>query len=532
MASPTLAPFRTVRGTRGMVCSVDHLASQAGLAILRAGGTAVDAAIAANAVLAVTSQQMCGMGGDLFALVHHGDGPPATLNASGRSGSGADADAMRAEGLTRMPPRGDIRSVPIPGCVDGWVALHERFGRLALADILEPARGYAADGFPASPSLAAAARTIANVAGADDYTAESLEIGTIVRRPGVARALEAIGRGGRAAWYEGEFGEELLQLGRSEMGVGLYTDADLRRVQANWVDPLGVRAFGHDLWTIPPNSQGYLILAAAWIADGLDVPTNPDDPLWAHLLIESARQAAFDRLAVLHEGADGAALLDPGRLAPRRDAIDRDRAATFGLPVAPGGTTALCAADGEGMGVSLIQSNASGFGAFLATPRTRVFLQNRGIGFSLEPGHVAEYGPGKRPPHTLAPSLVTRPDGSLAALAATEGGDMQPHVLLQLLHRALVVEQSPATALAAGRWSLRAAEGGGFDSWGQAGRVVVHLEGQAPESWDDALRARGHEVVRDAAWGGFGLSHLITARHGLYAGASDPRYSESLAAAF
>jgi gamma-glutamyltranspeptidase/glutathione hydrolase len=509
-----------------MVCSVDHLASNAGLATLRAGGSAADAAIATNAVLAVTSQQMCGMGGDLFALVHTGIGEPVALNASGRAGSGADAARLRAEGMTRMPPQGDIRSVPVPGCVDGWMALHERYGRLPLAEVLEPALSYAADGFPASPSLAAAASRLGDLSGAEDYTSTPIEAGSIMRRPGVARALEAIGRGGRGAWYEGEFGEELLHLGDGE-----YTDEDLRRVQADWVEPLRARAFGHDLWTIPPNSQGYLILAAAWIADGLDVPLDTDDAQWAHLLIEAARQAAFDRLAVLHEHADGGALLDAARLAPRRDAIDPTRAATLGLPTAAGGTTALCAADGDGMGVSLIQSNASGFGAFLATPRTRVFLQNRGIGFSLEPGHPAEYGPGRRPPHTLAPSLVTRVDGTLAALAATEGGDMQPHVLLQLLHRVLAAGQSPAPALAAGRWSLRSGDGG-FESWDQHGRVVVHVEGQAPAAWDDELRARGHEVVRDAPWGAFGLSHVITAANGLYSGASDPRYSESLAAAY
>src|SRR5436309_7295461 len=135
------APFASRFATNGMVCAVDHLAAEAGVARLRAGGSAADAAVAASAVLAVTTQHMCGMGGDLFALVHHGPGAPDALNASGRAGSGADADRLRAEGHRTMPRRGDIRSVPVPGCVDGWLALHERYGRLPLTDVLEPARG-------------------------------------------------------------------------------------------------------------------------------------------------------------------------------------------------------------------------------------------------------------------------------------------------------------------------------------------------------------------------------------------------------
>src|SRR5687767_5291489 len=155
-----------------MVCSVDHIASSAGVSMLRAGGNAVDAAIATSAVLAVTTQHMCGMGGDLFALVHDGSGPPAVLNASGRAGSGADPGRLRAEGHTTMPMRGDIRAVPVPGCVDGWAALHDRFGRLDLVDVLAPAVALADGGFPASPTLAASVPLIAGLDGSDDYRAD------------------------------------------------------------------------------------------------------------------------------------------------------------------------------------------------------------------------------------------------------------------------------------------------------------------------------------------------------------------------
>src|SRR5450755_805244 len=222
---------RTVHAPNGMVCSVDQLATSAGVAVLRRGGSAADAAVTASAVLAVTTQHMCGMGGDLFALVHHGDPIPAALAAVGRAGSGADAAAMRTEGLDAIPMRGDVRSATVPGCVDGWLALHERFGRLPLAELLAPAIGYATDGFPASPLLAGAATRIEGVAGAGDYLpAGGLHPGDRVRRRLVAAVLAAIVADGRAGFYGGPFGAGLLTL-----GAGLFVAADLEQPLAQWV---------------------------------------------------------------------------------------------------------------------------------------------------------------------------------------------------------------------------------------------------------------------------------------------------------
>ncbi len=194
-----------------MVTSIDHLASSAGLKMLQDGGSAADAAVAANAVLAVTAQYMCGMGGDLFALIHHpgGGGTPLALNSSGRAGSGADASRLRDEGIKYMPASGDIRAVPVPGCVDGWLALHGRLGRLALTDVLEPARALASEGFAATPGMAAAAGRVAAAPGGEDYRdAGELRAGTVIRRPGVARALEAIAAHGRDGWYGGRVRRE------------------------------------------------------------------------------------------------------------------------------------------------------------------------------------------------------------------------------------------------------------------------------------------------------------------------------------
>jgi gamma-glutamyltranspeptidase/glutathione hydrolase len=522
-----------------MVCSIDHLASSAGVAILRAGGNAVDAAIATSAVLAVTSQHVCGMGGDLFALVHRpGDHAPAVLNASGRAGSGASAERLREEGLDRIPRIGHISAVPVPGCVDGWTVLHERFGSLPLPDVLAPAIGYARDGFPVSPTLAISARRLESLGlpeAADYPTGEALVAGALMRRPGVARALGAIVDSGRAGFYEGEFGENLLALGDGE-----YEPADLAMPNADWVDPLSIEAWGRRIWTVPPNSQGYLTLASSWIADGLPLPADPRDPAWAHLLVEASRFAGFDRDDVLWEGASGPDLIAVERLAPRRDAVSADRAAA-GLRslVEPGGTISLCAADGSGMGVSLIQSNYAGFGSMLIVPGVRIFLQNRGAGFSLQAGHPAEYGPRRRPPHTLSPALVTSPDGrTLDSVLGTMGGDSQPQILLQLLARRFASEgvrdvADPAASIAAARWVL-AGSAVGADVWDTPEEdMAVALEAHAPEAWFAGLADRGHRAVSSPSWGGgFGHAHLISLAGGVLAGAADPRSLGGVAAGY
>jgi gamma-glutamyltranspeptidase / glutathione hydrolase len=512
----------TVHAPNGMVCSVDHLASSAGVAALRAGGSAADAAVCASAVLAVTTQHMCGMGGDLFALVHHREGAPDALAAAGRAGAGSDAAAMRAEGLTAVPLQGDLRAAPVPGCVDGWIALHERHGRLPLAEVLEPARRYAAGGFPASPLLALSSAAVRDLPGAEDYRRPGgLRAGDLVRRPQVAEILAEVAAGGRAAFYEGRFGAALVDLGQ-----GLWTEVDLEQAQAAWVEPIGLPAWDHDVWTVPPPSQGYLVPAAAWMAAQLDLPDDPADGAWAHLLAEAARWAGHDRPAVLHDRADGAALLDEGRLRPRLERIDPERRTSPPAVTAPGGTIFLCAVDGDGMGVSLIQSNASGWGCHVVVPGTGIFLHDRGIGFRLDAGHPAELAPGRVPPHTLAPALVTRPDGSLAMVVGTMGGDTQPQVVLQLLARTLRAGESPGRAVSAPRWILGV---GGFDTWEGDG-LLVTLEASAPERWLDGLAARGHHVERGSPRTNVGHAHLIRVGDRALAGATDPRALSGAAA--
>lgn len=515
-------PDATRRAAQGMVCSVDHAAGAVGVDLLRRGGSAVDAAVGANAVLAVVAPHLCGMGGDLWALVHEGRGEPAALDSAGFAGSGADPDRVRSQGHESIPLRGHIGSVTVPGAVDGWCALHQRFGRLPLELVLAEAIRMAGEGFAATPLLAARGRDVAGVEGNSDIPAD-LRPGDVLRRPGSARALQAIVDSGRNGFYGGEFGRGLLDLGARTQPPE-YLASDLASPIARWVKPLRIEAFGRQLWTVPPPSQGYLTLASAWIADRLDLPDRADGN-WAHLLIEAAVAAAHDRGAVLHEAANGADLLDAARLGPRRDAIDPEQASNLAAPAGAGDTTYLCAVDRERLGVSLINSNASGFGAHLVAGTTGIFVHDRGIGFSLEPGHPAEYGPLRRPPHTLSPALVTGGDGRLRMVLGTMGGDAQPQILLQLLDRLLRLGESPGTAVSAPRWALApAGNDSGFDTWQPgSGRLVV-IENPAT-GWRDVLAARGHATVI----GGpdpfrYGHAHVIELTPaGSLAGAADPR---------
>lgn len=511
------APCNSTRSPNHMVASADQLATQAGLAMFAMGGNAVDAAIATNAAIAVTGPHLCGMGGDLFALVHH-RGEVVCLNSSGRSGSSASADALRAEGDTAMPFRHDIRTVTVPGCVDGWVALHDRFGTLPLTTLLAPAIALAADGFPASPLLVASAAMVDPVAreALFELTSQARRPGLRVMRPGVARALRAIAEGGRDAFYRGEFGEGLRRLGQ-----GWFTDADLAVSGAEWVTPLRAAAFGVDLWTVPPNSQGYLTLGGALVADTLSLPADPDDERWAHLLIEAAKVAGHDRPHVLHEGASGDALLDTIRA--RASSVDTERASALAVNGTDGDTTYLCSTDRDGMGVSLIQSNASGFGSWVVEPSTHINLHNRGLGFSLVEGHPAELRPGARPPHTLSPALATR-DAQLVSVFGTMGGDGQPQILLQLAARMFHHGQSPAAAIHAGRWVLRGPVTG-FDTWTSDSGPIVMVEGNAPSEWVTALAGRGHRTEALPPYdSGFGHAHAIVRdEQGFWSGAADPR---------
>jgi len=511
-------PNASVRALRAVAATADQLATQAAMTTFARGGNAVDAAVAANAAIAVTAPHLCGMGGDLFALVRTPDGEIAGLNATGRAGTGVDAAVLREERHTVMPLRHDIRTVTVPGCVDGWMALLDRFGSLDRATVLSPAIALAAEGFPASPLLVASLRTLdeQGALALIELVEQATERGVRVRRPGVALALQSIVAGGRDAFYGGAFGEGLVA-----MSEGVFTAADLARNQADWVTPLRAAVLGVELVTIGPNSQGYLALGAARLLDAAGWPEDPDSAEWAHLTAEASALAAHDRPAVLHEEADGAALVEA--IARRGDRLDLDHARAVRAPIADGDTTYLATADADGWAVSLIQSNASGFGSWLVEPTTAINLHNRGLGFSLEAGHPAELAPGRRPPHTLCPAMATR-DGELAAVFGAMGGDAQPQILLQLAARLFGAGASPAEAVDAPRWAWRG-PATGFDTWSGDVPPTLTIEGHAPGEWRRGLIERGHDVaVAPEFDSGFGHAQVIVVEpSGTLAAAADPR---------
>jgi gamma-glutamyltranspeptidase / glutathione hydrolase len=535
-----LAPFAARTGLRGMVNAANQLAATAGVEALSQGGSAADAAVAAAAVMAVTSPHLCGMGGDLLAMVCRPETKPQALLSVGRAGSGVDPARLRAQGRSTMALRGDLHSVPVPGAVDGWLALHERFGRLPAEAVFAPAIELAEEGFAASIMLSLASHLVHELPGAGELCPDgALEPAQRVRVPGLARTLRTIARDGRDGFYRGEFGRALL-----EMGGGIYEADDFARSAADWCDPLQRRAWGHDLWTVPPPSQGYLTLAGAFMAEHLGLGDNPADPLWPHLIVEAARAAGRDRPEVLFDGADGPGLLTEERLLSAASRIGRDRAApsdVIGTPPAPdagvrrvgdGDTTHLCAIDADGLGISLTQSNALDFGSHLIERSTGIFLHNRGVGFSLIEGHPAELGPGRRPPHTLSPMLATTPDGALSHLVGAMGGDAQPQILLQLLARMLRGGQDPGTAVAGARLALDAPSAGPFRLW-WGDDLTVLVESDAPPGWLDGLAERGHRVKAIRAFDptSVGCAQVIAVvrpvrggRH--YAGAADPRSPE------
>jgi gamma-glutamyltranspeptidase/glutathione hydrolase len=503
---------KVATGTGGMAVTHHHLATEAALEVMAAGGTAVDAAIAANAVVGVVLPTACGMGGDLFAIVHKpGDPAPAALNASGRAGSGVDAERLRRAGQSGMPYRGS-EAITIPGCVDGWVTLSERFGRLHLADVLQPAIVCATQGFRASTELAASLEAIRSLIAEQPAAVALYPEGrppladeTIVR-PDLAATLEEVAQGGRHSFYEGTVGEAITRVTQ-----GRITAEDLARSSADWVEPAGIDLFGRRAWTVPPNSQGYLALAAAWVVEQLAPPRDFDDPRYTHLLVEASRAVEWEREDLVADPdfapLSAKELLDPDRLRPRLEQISPERRADWPSAHQPsGGTTYLCVIDAEGMGVSLIQSNFAGIGCGLSAGDSGVFLQNRGAGFNLIPGHPNELAPGKRPLHTLSPTLWTR-DGRLDLLLGTRGGYWQPQILLQVASHLLYLEKSPAEAQDLPRWTLDADR--------------LRAERGLPS---EGLVQRGHlvkEVGPQIGWGPVSL--IAIGENGTRTGAAEPR---------
>ncbi len=517
-----------LRSTFGDAAVTSHAqATQAAMEILAGGGNAIDAAVAANAVLGVIAPEMCGVGGDLFALVHRpGLSQPLALNASGPAGSGADPSELK--GRAEMPPDHPL-SVTIPGCVDGWGRLVGEYGRMSLSDILVPAIRLAVGGFPASPelsrSLTERSDELAPQPASDGLYpgGRAPAPGARLFRPGLGRTLSEMASDGPQAFYGGFAGRSI-----SEATGGRITMEDLTGYAAEWVEPLGIELFGRTAWTVPPNSQGYVTLAALWIFSQLDAPRDPSDPAYHHAMIEAYRAAVFDRDEVLADpdfaGVASAELLAPKRLAPRVGAFDPAVAGSWPPPTEmPGGTTFLAVVDRDGIAVSLIQSNYHGLGSGIGAGSAGFVLHNRGLGFTLDRDHPNSLAPGKRPRHTLAPTLWTRHE-QLDLVLGTRGGNQQPQLLTQVAAHLAHAEQTPHAAQQMPRWTL--------SSFGPGEGSHLHVESGLPSATLDGLGERGHRVEQRARYEeSFGPVAVIAVDPGgLRTAAADPRVTTSSAA--
>jgi gamma-glutamyltranspeptidase/glutathione hydrolase len=508
-----------------MIATSQPLASAAGLDVLRHGGNAIDAAVTAAAVLSVTEPHMTGIGGDMFALVWLArEGKLVALNASGRAGSLMTRDALAARGFTSGTQQGVI-SITVPGALAGWDRLVRTYGKRSLADALQPAIGYARDGFPVSPIIAATwASQTAFLRRDSGATATFLPggrapaAGETFRNPDYARTLETIAHDGIGAFYGGAIGETLVARLRA-MG-GFITLDDLRRNEPSWVTPISVPFRGYRVWELPPNNQGVAVLEMLRILEPYDLKAmGHDSAPYLHLLIE-AKKLAYSDLDRFVGDADHLAmpaerLLDDAFIAARRSRIDREKAqprAEAGPLRTASETISLTASDSEGNMVSLINSNYDYFGSGIVVPGLGFPLHNRGAGFTLTPGLPNTVAPGKRPFHTLIPGFVTRDVNGRAQPYMSfglMGGSMQAQGHVQLLLNHFVFGMDVQQAVDAAR--VRHLDG-----------LRVALEAPIGDGVRAALRAMGHDIVPEDSVT-FGGAQAIIRQAAGYSAGSDPR---------
>ena len=486
-----------------MVATSQPLATQAGLRALERGGNAIDAALAAAAVLCVVEPMSTGVGGDCFALVWR-DGELTGLNSSGRAPASADPDAMGSA----IPLHGPL-SITAPGAVAGWAALAERHGRLGLDVVLADAIDTAERGFAVTPVIAglwaAAAESLAGFEEARRQFLPAPRVGQLVWFPELAGTLRRIAQEGPAGLYRGPVGEAIC-------AVSPLTLDDLAHPHAEWVEPLRRHYRGVDVCEIPPNGQGVAALQALGILGDLDhAGSSPLDRV--HLQAEAMKLAFADAERYVHDGPLPPRYLDEDYLAERRKLIDPVRA---GAPAAgalePAGTVYLCAVDEDRNACSLIQSVYHSFGSLVVAPGTGVALHNRGHCFTLEAGHPNRLAPGKRPYHTIIPGLLLR-DGALLGPFGVMGGHMQPQGHLQVVSHLVDRGLDPQAALDEPRWRL---DTGGRGEWELA--LEGPFYGLAP-----ALARRGHRAVCDPNAVGFGGGQAVLVRDDVLIGGSEPR---------
>ncbi len=534
---PVGEPFASrseVIAPNGMAATSQPLATQIALDILKKGGSAVDAAIAANAALGLMEPTGCGIGGDLFAIVWDAEKEELTgLNASGRSPQSLTLQHFRDIGMQSIPYLGPL-TVSVPGAVDGWYELHGRYGRLPMSELLQPSIDYAEQGFPVTEFIADLWQE--NVESRKDFPGvrevympggAAPQTGDVFKNPNLADTYRMIAEGGRDAFYKGEIAET-IDAYMAEQG-GFLSYADMAAHTSEWVQPVSTSYRGYEVYELPPNGQGIAALQMLNILEGFDIRSMGYGSVeYLHTLIETKKLAYEDRakyyadpdfynfpvnwLVSKEYAEERRALIDPDRAADSYPAGDAQ--------LEHGDTIYLTVADADGNMVSLIQSNYGDLGSGMTPEELGFQLQNRGQLFSLEEGHANVYEPGKRPFHTIIPAFVTK-DGKPWLSFGVMGGSMQPQAHAQIIVNLVDFDMNLQEAGDAARMRHSGSSQPTDEKMTDGGRV--YLESGIGDDVRDALKAMGHNVADGrTAMGGY-QAIIRDPLTGVYFGASESR---------
>lgn len=516
----------------GMACTSQPLATQVALDILKAGGNAVDAAIAANAVLGLVEPTGNGIGGDLFAIVWNAEsGQLYGLNASGRSPRSLNLDYFTENGYENIPAYGPL-PVSVPGCVDGWFELNKKFGSMKMDEILQPAINYAREGFPVTELIAyhwaGGARALSHFPNVTEVYmpgGQAPAKGEIFKNPHLANTLEKIGKEGRDAFYKGAIARTIDAFFKEQGGFLSYED--LASHTSEWVEPVSTNYRGFDVWELPPNGQGIAALQILNILEGYDIAAMGfGSSEYIHHFVEAKKLAFEDRAKYYADPAFNKIpvnyLISKDYASVRREQINSQRASQTldAGKIEQGNTIYMTVADKNGNMISLIQSNYRGLGSGMCPPGLGFILQDRGELFTLEEGHYNVYEPGKRPFHTIIPAFITR-DGKPWMSFGVMGGSMQPQGHAQIVVNMIDFGMNLQEAGDAPR--IR--HGGSSQPTGEKmsdGGIVYLESGISYENTRELVR-RGHRIQYSE--GGFGGYQAILwdEEKGVYFGASESR---------
>ena len=521
---------RVVYAKRGMVCTSQPLAAQAGLTILQQGGNAVDAAVATAICMTVLEPTSNGLGSDAFALVWIKD-KLYGLNGSGYAPKNLTAEALANQGVTDKIPYRGWQSVNIPGAVSAWAELHKRFGRLPFAKLCEPAIYYAEEGYPLSPLIqqlwSESVELFKEFKDKKEFggwfptfapQGKAPEVGELVKLPYHGKTLRQIAESCGEAFYRGTVANKIVEF--SQATGGFISKEDLANYRAEWVEPLHTEYRGYDVWEIPPNGQGMTVLMALNILKGFDFAEKECSDTY-HKQIEAMKLAFADTMEYVTDPrymqTKVEDMLSDEYASARRSLIgDKALEPKPGSPFS-GGTIYLCTADNEGNMVSLIQSNYKGFGSGIVVPETGIALNDRASGFSLNPASDNYLQPWKKPYHTIIPGFLTK-NGRAVGPFGVMGEYMQPQGQLQVVMDTVDFLMNPQNALDAPRWQ-----------WIEGKQIQV--EDGVPDDIVEELRRRGHEITVMSDYTSFGRGQIIWRdENGVLAGATEPRTDGTVAA--